>query len=188
LIRRYATDESVFLEIGCGDMSLRRFVPGRLWYNAMDLELSEFHLRRVLRGTHKVNLALACAAQIPIRSDTVSLIVATETLEHIPDIDAALREIHRIARADGVLICTIPNNYGNKYVKKGPHPGHVNNWTYEGFLACMKSHRFVLVEGFMKGRWVPLPLWLTRTSYHLSLSSPSEYHNTNFFYVFRAGK
>jgi ubiquinone/menaquinone biosynthesis C-methylase UbiE len=188
LIKKYMVKEAVLLDIGCGDMSLRRFVPSDLCYNALDLELSDFHIIRALQGKQNVNIVLASATNIPAASSTVSLIVSTEVFEHIPEIDKAIQEIYRIATPDATVICSIPNNYCYKYVKKGPHRGHINNWTYEGFIEIMKYHHFEFIEGVMKGKWVPFPLWITKTSYQLPLSSASEYHNTNFFYVFRVSK
>jgi len=188
LIKKYITKDTVFLEIGCGDMSLKRFIPSNLWYNALDLELSDFHIIRTLRNKHNVNLVLASATEIPTPDNTASLIVSTETFEHIPEIDKAMQELHRIAIPDAILICSIPNNYCYKYKKKGPHRGHVNNWRYEEFIEYMKSHHLEFVEGFMKGKWIPFPLWMTKTSYQVPISSKSECYNTNFFYVFKVSK
>lgn len=188
LINKHIVTDSVFLEIGCGDMSLRRFVPGDSWYNALDLQLSDFQIIRVLRGKQNVNIVLASATNIPASTNSASLIVSTETLEHIPQIDKAIQEIYRIATPDATVIFSIPNAYCKKYAKKGPNSTHINNWTYDGFIKYMISLHFEFVEGFMKGKWIPFPLWITKTSYQLPLSSKSEYHNTNFFYVFRVSK
>jgi len=188
MIRRYCNSETVFLEIGCGDMSLRRYIPRDSWYNAIDLELSDFHLIRVLKKGQRVNVALASATNIPVETGKVSLIVSTETFEHIPEIDRAINEIFRVSTPGALLICSIPNNYSYKYTRLGPHEGHVNNWTYDGFIDFMKSHNFDFVEGFKKGRWIPFPLWITETTYQLPLSSRSEFLNTNFFYLFRVRK
>jgi ubiquinone/menaquinone biosynthesis C-methylase UbiE len=185
LIKKYIEKNTVLLEVGCGSMSLKNSIPNDIWYNAFDLELSDFLIRKALRNQKKVNIALASATKIPVTSSTVSLVISTETFEHIPDIDKSIQEIHRILKDDGILICTIPNNFCHKYVMKGPHSGHINNWTYNGFIDFMNQHDFHLIEGFMKGRWIPMPLWLTKTSYQLPIVSKDEYYNTNFFYVFR---
>ena len=187
LIRKYVSHESIFLEVGCGDMGMRRFLPKGIWYNAFDLQLRDWHLTRVLKEPN-VNIALASATNIPLLSNSASLIVSTETFEHIPEIGAVFDEIHRIAAPGAHLLCSIPNNYCIKYKRKGPHPGHVNNWTFEGFKLFAKEHGFVFVEGCMKGRWIPLPVWLTETSYQLPVTSKAEALNTNFFYVFEAVK
>jgi len=188
LIKKYITTKSVFLEIGCGDMSLRKYLPSNIWYNALDLEIADFHIVTALKSTQKINLVVASAVEIPALPDIASLIVSTETFEHIPEIDRAIEEIYRVATPDATLICSIPNNYCYKYKKKGPHSDHINNWEYNEFIEYMKAHHFEFVEGFMKGRWIPIPSWITKTSYQLPFSSKTEYYNTNFFYVFRARK
>lgn len=185
LIARYLTADSVFLEIGCGDLSLRKYLPEEYWYNALDLELSDFHLLRALGSRRTMNIVVSSATRIPARDRVASLIVATETFEHIPEIESALAEIRRVARPDAVLICSIPNNYCRKYAIRGPHPGHVHAWTFAGFREFMAKQGFACVEGFMKGRWLPLPSWLSRTPWQLPLSPAAERDNTNFFYVFR---
>lgn len=185
LVEKYLSNDDVFLDIGCGGMGLIRYLPEGRYYNALDLELSEFQIRRVLRRRSKVNLVLASATDIPAESKVASLIVSTEVFEHIPNIGDAIREIHRVAHSRATLICSIPNNYCHKYEKKGRHPGHVNDWTFAGFVEFMNSNGFELIEGFMKGYWIPLPRWLTRTSYQLPMSSKLERLNTNFFFVFR---
>ncbi len=126
LIKKYIRDNTVFLEVGCGNMSLRRFLLRNLCYNAIDISLSEFILKRVLREGERINIALCSAIRISLDSSTVSLIVSTEVLEHIPVIDKALSDIYRVLKPEGILIVSIPNNYCYKYHKKGPHSEHVN--------------------------------------------------------------
>ena len=153
LIKKYIESNTVFVEIGCGDMSLRRYVPKHIYYNALDLRFSEFFLRKVLQSKQKINLVIASCTDIPAPSNIASLVVSTETFEHIPEIDKAIKEIHRLSLPGAIIICSIPNNYCYKYHKKGSHSGHINNWTFEGFKQFMESHNFEFVEGFMKGWW-----------------------------------
>ena len=188
LIKKELKKNTVFLEIGCGDMSLRKYVPSDICYNALDLELSEFHIVKAMRNRSNINIVLASATEIPTSDNSASLLVSTETLEHIPEIDKTVNEIKRVATPGAVFICSIPNNYCYKYNKKGPHTGHINNWTYDGFIEYMKKNGFELIDGFMKGKWIPFPLWITKTSYQLPIASKSEYHNTNFFYIFKVNK
>lgn len=186
-IKQLINDNIVFIEVGCGDMSLRKFLRRKICYNAFDISLSELHLKRAFKKGN-VNVALASATDIPLDSNLVSLIVSTECFEHIPEIDRAISEIRRVAKPNAKLLCTIPNNYCYKYQKKGPHPEHVNNWSYEEFKEYMNERGFKFIEGYMKGFWIPLPLWLTKTSYQLPISSKNEFYNTNFFYMFGVEK
>jgi ubiquinone/menaquinone biosynthesis C-methylase UbiE len=184
LIRRYLRPGGIFLEIGCGSMDLRSGLPAATTYNALDLEISEFHLRRCGPKSN-VNVAVASATDIPLDDACVDLVVSSETFEHIPDVDKALAEVHRILRPQGVLLCSIPNNHCYKYAVKGQHPGHAHRWTYEDFARQVGRHGFELVEGHMKGFWIPLPGWVTQHSFQVALSVSEERFNTNFFYVFR---
>ncbi|MBN1359630.1 MAG: class I SAM-dependent methyltransferase [Sedimentisphaerales bacterium] len=188
LLAQYLHEDTVLLDVGCGDMSLSRFLPVDMWYNGLDIQISQFHIARVLKRKPHTNLVLASAARIPVESNTVTLLVSTETLEHIRHVDEALREMHRVATPGSILVCSIPNNHCLKYQKKGPHPDHVNNWTFQGFADFMARHGFDMVEGYMKGYWIPLPARLFKTSYQLPLSCRDERLNTNFFYVFKTIK
>lgn len=182
LVRRYATAGSTFLDVGCGDMRLRRHLPQGVTYNGFDLQLSEFHVGRV---GPSVNIAVASATAIPLPDSCVDVAAAAEVLEHVPDVDGALSEIHRILQPGGMLLGSIPNNHCRKYLTKGPHPGHIHNWTYDGFVEHCHGHGFELVEGYMIGWWLPIPTWITRRSIQLPLSLPREVDNTNFIFALR---
>jgi ubiquinone/menaquinone biosynthesis C-methylase UbiE len=185
LIKKYLKHNDIFLEIGCGDMNLKRYIPRNMWYNAFDVLLSDFHLKRSFRERYKINIALASAEKIPLKDNSVSFAVSTETLEHIRNINKALLEISRVLQKDGYFVVSIPNNYCYKYQKKGPHEDHLNNWTFRGFIEMMKKYNFKLMKGFMKGYWIPLPNWITSWSFQLPIRSKEEKFNTNFFYVFQ---
>lgn len=187
-IRKLVNQNIVFLEVGCGNMSLRKYLPPTVCYNAFDLSLSEFHLRRVLKMGGNSNIALATATDIPLKSDSVNLIASTEVFEHIPEIDKAMAEILRVAMRGAKLVCSISNNLCYKYQQKGPHPDHVNSWSYEEFIRFMDSHGFKLLKGLKKGYWIPLPAWLTKASYQLPLAPRDEFYCTNFFYKFEVEK
>jgi SAM-dependent methyltransferase len=184
IIKKYILHNTTFLEIGCGDMSLRRFIPKNIYYNALDLEISDFHISKTAKEKN-INIAIASATSIPLESNKASVIVSTETLEHIPKIKDAINEIYRIAIPGAIFICTIPNNFCYKYKKKGPHPGHINNWGFESFKFFMESNGYKLIYKKMIGWWIPIPLWITKISYQLPFSSKDEYYNTNFIYVFK---
>lgn len=188
-IKELVKDDSVFLEIGCGDMSLRRFLPQHICYNAFDISFSEFHIRRILKSsTGNYNLALASATNIPLESNCVSLIVSAEVLPNIPEINKVISEIHRVAMPKAKLLCSIANTTCYKYCIKGTHREHIHKWSYVDFKELMEQHRFKFLKGLKMGYWIPLPLWIKRTSYQLPIMSKNEFYNTNFFYMFEIDK
>ena len=52
------------------------------------------------------------AAQLPFASESFDVVVSCETIEHVPDVEGAIREMFRVARPGGRLLLTTPN-YAN---------------------------------------------------------------------------
>ncbi|MGE0043489.1 MAG: class I SAM-dependent methyltransferase [Vicinamibacterales bacterium] len=50
-------------------------------------------------------------AAIPLASASVDSVLCTEVLEHVPDPDAVMREIARVLKPGGVVVCTAPFFY-----------------------------------------------------------------------------
>ena len=187
-IQENVNKNSTFLDIGCGDLALRRQLPKHVIYNAFDVSFSEYILDLALK-LESVNIAIASATKIPLDANKASILTATEVLEHIPAIDTVLNEIHRVARPDALFLVSIPNNYCYKYHVKGQHEDHHHKWMFDEFVRYLESHRLKFVKGCKKGWWIPLPSYLTgKASYHLPITSEYEYYNTNFFFVFRVLK
>jgi len=184
LIDKYFKKGSSFLEIGCGDMSMKKYLPPETTYNAFDVRLSRYNLLHNILDPH-TNICLASILKIPLKNESVDLILISEVLYEINNINQAIKEIFRILKKNGQIIVSISNSFCYKYVKKGPHPRAKNFWSYQSFIDLMTQNKLSLVESFQKGFWLPTPLKLTHTSYQLPFTSKQEYYNTNFFYVFR---
>lgn len=183
-IRRYINEDMTFLDVGCGNMKLEKYLPPNIIYNAFDLRVD---FDSSIAGKKRSNVLQADATNMPIKDNTVDMLVSTEVLEHIPKYDVAIDEIYRVCRNDAVVIISIPNNYCYKYDKKGSHPDHCNNWTYEKFIDLMNDKNFKLVEGRMLGWWLPI-LHKSSTSVMFPFESITEYKNCNFIFVFRVEK
>ena len=184
----FVNSDTTFLDIGCGDMSLSRYVPHDICYNAIDVSISEFHLRRLMNHRPDANLALASVVDIPLGASLVSFVACTQVLEYVTNIDRALSEIYRISSPDAKIACSIANGYSSKYLRKGVHRGHVNRWTYVGFVELMSSYGFRLVEGDRRGVWIPLPRNLGQTSFAFPVAAKDDRLNTVFLFLFSVDK
>jgi O-antigen biosynthesis protein len=79
------------------------------------------------------------AARIPVDEAAIDLAVSFETIEHIADQPAFLRELVRVLRPDGVAILSTPNvqNFGHD----GPqNPFHVHELQLEEFRTLLTLH------------------------------------------------
>lgn len=81
--------------------------------NTYTREFGSGHVARsdvlhVEEGNPKATIVadLTCTGHIP--SDTFDCIICTQTLQHIYDVSAALKTLHRILRPGGVLLATFP--------------------------------------------------------------------------------
>jgi SAM-dependent methyltransferase len=110
LVRRFAREAKRVLEIGCGTgyvlFALRKALP------TARLAGSELHSRGLVHARHRhrgVELLQMDARKSGL-SDSLDLVGAFDVLEHIPDDEAVLREIHRMLKPGGVLIATVPQH------------------------------------------------------------------------------
>lgn len=182
-IRQHATPDTTFLEIGCGPLSLRKYLPRGVWYNGLDIAFSEFQVRRTV-GLQRVNLLLADAGAIPAADDSVSMIGSCQAFMHMPHFDHVADEMHRVCKPGAKVACSIGNFFCHKYSVLGPNTDIKQRWTYDEFPEVMRRHGFKLVEREMVGRWVRVG----RRSYEFPISSRDERHNSNFLYLFEAVK
>jgi SAM-dependent methyltransferase len=96
--------------------------------------------------------AFADIARLPFPDDRFDLVLAIEVLEHVPEPEAALAELARVARHD--LVLSVPrepvwraaNLARGKYVRAlGNTPGHIQHWSRPAFVDLVAS-RFTVTE------------------------------------------
>ena len=95
----------VLLDVGCGQKPYAAvFRPHVSRYIGMDYSPA---------AGYRGNVADVCGdvAAIPIATASVDTVLCTEVLEHVSDPDAVVREIARVLRPSGVVICTAPFVY-----------------------------------------------------------------------------
>jgi SAM-dependent methyltransferase len=58
----------------------------------------------------------ALGDRIPYADGTFATVISNSVLEHIPDVDAVLREANRILKTGGMLVITVPNSNFTQYL------------------------------------------------------------------------
>ena len=74
-------------------------------------------------------------------------VVTTEVLEHVPDPDAALRELHRVMRPGAVLCFSVPTSFTELLFWR-LHPGYAENATHLRIFTKPELRRLIDVGGF----------------------------------------
>jgi ubiquinone/menaquinone biosynthesis C-methylase UbiE len=108
------------LEIGAGTgyFSLNLLRAGVLG-EAVATDISPGMLRTLERSAEELGLPVetaACeAAQLPFEDDSFDLVFGHAVLHHLPDLDGAFREFHRVLRPGGVVaFCGEPSHHGDR--------------------------------------------------------------------------
>jgi SAM-dependent methyltransferase len=64
-----------------------------------------------------------------VEDSSIDLIVSMETLEHVPDWEAALAAFRRVLKPDGRIICSVPDRWMDETGQDpNPHHLHVFDW------------------------------------------------------------
>jgi SAM-dependent methyltransferase len=109
------------LEYGCGSGSLLLGLAKESRFDqCYGIDISEKALEKIQvalasltdsqASDSKVHLSLPTDDRLPnIPSNTFDVVISVATIEHVLDPYIILDDLHRIAKPDGVLICSVPN-------------------------------------------------------------------------------
>ena len=106
LFHRHHTG-SVVLDAGCGTGLITLHLQGTV----IGIDINEWNLKRAKEHAPKGNYVQADIESLPIISRSIDTVVCTETLEHLPQPEQAVREFARVLKPGGKLIISIPNKH-----------------------------------------------------------------------------
>jgi 2-polyprenyl-3-methyl-5-hydroxy-6-metoxy-1,4-benzoquinol methylase len=142
-------------EIGCGEghLSLRLLEAG-LRVRGSDLEQSvvDEANRRAQEAGFASSFAVRDIYGLTPQEVSADLVVCCEVLEHLPDPDAAIDALARLATRH--LIASVPREpiwralnmaRGSYLAQWGNTPGHLQHWSTGGFVDLL-SRRFDVIE------------------------------------------
>jgi SAM-dependent methyltransferase len=102
------TPDARILDLGCGVGHLlawlQRHAPAR--YDGLDLSLASAHTAHTTAGLPRV--VVGDASRLPFRTASYDAVVCNGSAHHLPDLGAALREIHRVLSPGGRLLLHEP--------------------------------------------------------------------------------
>jgi SAM-dependent methyltransferase len=96
------------LDIGCGDGFFASLLGPPGGFLGVDSDAAVLHL--AARSGAYAAVAAASATALPFTTAAFATVMANSSLEHIPDLDAALDEIARVLLPGGQLLVTAPSD------------------------------------------------------------------------------
>ena len=144
-----AAPESV-LDVGCGEGVLteewaERLDGGRIV--GIDLDDPKLHEEWERRERANLEFRAEEATSLSFADDEFDMASAIEVLEHVPEPEATLAEMARVARR--WLLVSVPREplwrglnvaRGAYWRALGNTPGHLNHWSKRGFVSMLERY------------------------------------------------
>ncbi len=142
------------LDVGCGEGVLTYEWAERLGdKRIVGIDLDDPELKAHWDERSRPNLEYRCeeATQLPFADGEFDVATAIEVLEHVPDPEATVAEMARVAERH--LLVSVPREplwrglnmaRGSYWGDLGNTPGHVNHWSKRGFVQLLGRHGTVV--------------------------------------------
>ncbi len=149
IMARELAASKVVLDIACGE-GYGSAILGQVAKHVMGIDVSPDAVAHAIQryGRDNIEFREGSCAEIPLDNNCVDLVVSFETIEHLHQHDAMLREIRRVLRQDGILIISSPEKFEYSILPRYCNPYHVKELyrhEFEELIGSNFSH--VLVFG-----------------------------------------
>ena len=137
------------LDVGCGEGVLTSEWAERLEGRIVGIDLPDPKLEAEWQKRQRPNLEYKAeeATSLSFSEDEFDMATAVEVLEHVPDPEATVAEMARVAKR--WLLVSVPREpiwrmtnmaRGAYWKSLGNTPGHVNHWSKVSFVSMLSRH------------------------------------------------
>jgi ubiquinone/menaquinone biosynthesis C-methylase UbiE len=148
-LARIAVDmEGVILDMGCGGghlLALLSQQPGRRPEDLYGTDYSGEAIKLAHKQIPGAHLMKVTVYHLDFPANYFNIVFACETLEHLADPAAALKEGYRVLKPGGRFIITIPNGALDNW------PGHAHFWDESQFRKFSRDYPIVHFEVLEQG-------------------------------------
>jgi SAM-dependent methyltransferase len=153
------------IDIGCGvgsNLSLLRSMD----FKVIGIDLEIYSLLLAKKRLSRVTLVNADLLRLPIKSNSIGLVIATDILEHLNEDAMGIREIHRALARGGKAIITIPAFKILSGVQDivGMHK---RRYSKKEFLGKIEKEGFTVLKSSYFNFLLFFPILLSRRMIHL---------------------
>jgi SAM-dependent methyltransferase len=150
------TERKTKIDFGCGELTdgkVKRYASCLGSYNP------EEYIKIDAKAVQGVDIVYR-SGPLPFKTECVDEIICIHVLEHVTDLEALLKEMHRVLKPGGKLRIWVPHCFSPSAFGM---PSHVRYFTYETFLPFDKSHdmsyEFDFHFKFVKSRMQVVRRW-----------------------------
>jgi len=137
------------IDVGCGEgfvsQHLQKVFQDQIRIHGIDRNQQALRIAGSMQACH--GLIQGDIMQLPVKNNTVDLVLCTEVLEHITRVETALQEIKRITR--DYCLLSVPSEYLFRFCRLlglkningfGRHPQHIQVFTKKSFRRIVSRH------------------------------------------------
>ncbi|TMC54760.1 MAG: class I SAM-dependent methyltransferase [Chloroflexi bacterium] len=140
------------LDFGCYDGYIVRRLRKLAKIHGVGIDISPSAMAQARHaadneGLDGLEFVVSDGAHVPFPNGSFDVVICSEILEHVPDLDAVLAEISRILVKGGRVYATMPNSLSDVWAPFHPLcrrvdqvEGHLRRMTRTEFIAALQSH------------------------------------------------
>lgn len=152
--------DSPIIDIGCGVGSNLRVIQSN-GFKPIGIDSAMYSLT-LAQGHHStVPLVNGDLLRLPIRGNSIGLIIATDILEHLDDDTAGIREIYRALGTEAKVIFTVPA-FGFLWGIQDVVGMHKRRYSKKEFLRKLEREGFQIVRSSYFNFFLFFPILLAR--------------------------
>ncbi len=159
LVRRHAPKGGKLLELGCGLGHLLGLLQDD--FPCIGIDLAAYSIEQTKQNAPKAEAFVQSADDLsPFETGAFSAVVALHLVEHLPNPQHTIAEVHRLLRLNGLFLFATPNPiYSFRRFKDpktdaiGKDPTHINVQTPAQWRAWVEWQGFRVLRHFGDGLW-----------------------------------